>query len=124
MPLVLDMLIIVNSSEDLWKTAVATLSEQEKTALDLDCTDRLQAIAESLKLTNDTRNKCNERAWRFRRRSGEEVVARDVLAKVSRWINHFKAVGDTVVQYDPAHAALPWAGVRFVLQVLRARLRF
>ena len=28
-----------------------------------------------------------------------------------------KQIGDTVVQYGPGHAALPWAGVRFILQV-------
>ncbi|KAI0186445.1 hypothetical protein F4808DRAFT_128352 [Astrocystis sublimbata] len=107
------------NAEDLWETAVATLSEQDKTALALNLgrTDRSQAIAESLKLTDDASKKCSDKAWRFRRRSGEEVVARDVLAKVARWINHFKAVGDTLVQYDAAHAALPWAGLRFVLQV-------
>ncbi|KAJ3567562.1 hypothetical protein NPX13_g6720 [Xylaria arbuscula] len=98
------------NAKDLWTTAVATLSEQDKTTLNLDCPNRLQAIAECLELTDKARNQCKEKAWRFRRKSGEEVVARDVLAKVARWINHFKAVGDTLVQYDPAHAALPWAG--------------
>ena len=33
------------------------------------------------------------------------------------WIDKFKQIGDTVVQYDPGHAALPWAGVRFILQI-------
>lgn len=28
-----------------------------------------------------------------------------------------KQIGDTVVQYGPGHSALPWAGVRFILQV-------
>jgi hypothetical protein len=31
----------------------------------------------------------------------------------------FKQVGDVAVQYDPAHAALPWAGIRFLLQVCK-----
>ena len=34
------------------------------------------------------------------------------------WVEKFKEVGDTIIQYDPGHAALPWAGVRFVLQVM------
>ncbi|KAI1325809.1 hypothetical protein F5Y16DRAFT_253655 [Xylariaceae sp. FL0255] len=102
--------------DDLWKTAVAKLNEHDRTTLDLNI-DRLQAIEKSLELADEARRQCAEKAWRFKRKSGEEVVARDVLAKVSKWISHFKAVGDTIVQYDPAHAALPWAGVRFVLQV-------
>ncbi|MCJ1224751.1 hypothetical protein MMC12_001396, partial [Toensbergia leucococca] len=34
-----------------------------------------------------------------------------------KWIDIFKQVGDSAVQYDPVHAALPWAGVRFLLQI-------
>ena len=33
------------------------------------------------------------------------------------WIGKFKAIGDTITQYDPAHAALPWAGIRVLLSV-------
>jgi hypothetical protein len=33
------------------------------------------------------------------------------------WVDKFKTIGDNAIQYDPAHAALPWAGVRFILQV-------
>jgi hypothetical protein len=45
------------------------------------------------------------------------VIFRDILAKIIKWIDLFKQIGDVAVQYDPAHAALPWAGVRFILQV-------
>ncbi|KAI5840895.1 hypothetical protein BZA05DRAFT_242392 [Tricharina praecox] len=37
--------------------------------------------------------------------------------KIGRWIQRFKDIGDIVVQYDPGHAALPWAGFRFLLQL-------
>lgn len=33
------------------------------------------------------------------------------------WVNKFKEVVDVAIQYDPVHAALPWAAVRFLLQV-------
>lgn len=42
---------------------------------------------------------------------------RDVFEKVIRWLDTFKQVGDVAVQYDPAHAALPWAAIRLILQV-------
>lgn len=45
------------------------------------------------------------------------MILRDIFNKMVIWINMFKQIGDTVVQYDPGHAALPWAGVRFILQV-------
>ena len=45
------------------------------------------------------------------------MVLRDVADKVLVWIDKFKQIGDIVIQYDPVHAALPWAGVRFLLDV-------
>lgn len=39
------------------------------------------------------------------------------LKKIVAWIHRFKETGDTLVQYDPGHAALPWAAVRFLLQM-------
>lgn len=32
-------------------------------------------------------------------------------------VNKFKDVGDVAASYDPVHAALPWAAVRFLLEV-------
>ena len=42
---------------------------------------------------------------------------RDVGLNILNWIDKFKQVGDIIVQYDPVHAALPWAGFRFLLMV-------
>ena len=53
--------------------------------------------------------------WKFIK--GEEVVLRDVGMKILHWVATFKQIGDIIVQYDPVHAALPWAGFRFLLQV-------
>ena len=45
------------------------------------------------------------------------MCLRDVCEKTVKWIRLFVQVGDAAVQYDPTHAALPWAGVRFLLQI-------
>ena len=45
------------------------------------------------------------------------VFVRDILEKMVKSVNKFKEIGDVAVQYDPSHAALPWVGVRLVLQV-------
>lgn len=58
-----------------------------------------------------------KKRWRFKRISGDEVILRDVFEKIVTWVNKFKDFGDIAMQYDPGHAALPWAGVRFLLQV-------
>ncbi|KAL9634405.1 MAG: hypothetical protein Q9164_004107 [Protoblastenia rupestris] len=39
-----------------------------------------------------------------------------MFGKIAKWIQKFISVGDVAMQYDPTHAALPWAAVRFVLQ--------
>lgn len=59
---------------------------------------------------------CLQKRWKFKKPNGDVVIVRDLLEKISLWIDRFKEVGDTVVQYDPAHAALPWAAFRFLLQ--------
>lgn len=51
------------------------------------------------------------------------MVLREVVGKVAQWIDRFKAVGDSAIQYDTAHAALPWAAFRFLLNVAMGDLR-
>ena len=46
-----------------------------------------------------------------------ELNLRPVLDSIVSWVKKFIAIGDIAVQYDPAHAALPWAALRLVLQV-------
>lgn len=46
---------------------------------------------------------------------GKEINVREKAEKLVGWITKFKEIGDIVSQYDPVHAALPWAGVRFIL---------
>lgn len=45
------------------------------------------------------------------------INLRDRAEKILEWVDKFKQVGDIAIQYDQAHAALPWAGIRFILQV-------
>ena len=54
---------------------------------------------------------CVDKQWKFTKHNGEVVVIRDSLQKVVEWIHKFREVGDVVMQFDPVHAALPWAGV-------------
>jgi hypothetical protein len=64
------------------------------------------------------RDECDAKRWRFELH-GRTYILRDVAEKVIAWLNTFKQVGDVAVQYDPGHAPLPWAGVRFLLEVGR-----
>ena len=67
--------------------------------------------------TEKARLQCIARRWKYTKKTGETVILRDLLDKVLKWVDLFKQVGDVAVSFDPTHAALPWAGVRFLLQV-------
>ena len=47
----------------------------------------------------------------------KEINVQETADRFVGWMTRFKEAGDIAVQYDPVHAALPWAGVRFILLV-------
>ena len=58
-----------------------------------------------------------QKRWKFTKKNGHVIIIRDVCEKIIKWIRKFKETGDVAVQYDPSHASLPWAAVRFFLQL-------
>ena len=107
-------------AQSLWNRAFNSdrLSLQErKTLVDTgpgyDSQETVSAVKSNL---NEILNKKKGKQWKVKIR-GEEVVLRDVGMKILHWADRFKQIGDIIVQYDPAHAAIPWAGFRFLLQV-------
>ena len=67
-------------------------------------------------LTRIKQKQCEEKAFKFQFQ-GQDIILRDVAEKIIVFLNKFKTIGDVAVSFDPVHAALPWAGVRFLLQV-------
>jgi hypothetical protein len=67
-------------------------------------------------MVNKKADECEKKQWKIKF-WGKEVGVRHVFEKILGWVQTFAAIGDTIVQYDPVHAALPWAGFRFLLQV-------
>ncbi|KAF4540742.1 uncharacterized protein LTHEOB_684 [Lasiodiplodia theobromae] len=104
----------MRAAMNLWEAALQDLEPEERATIskhtqDTKPTDVLQIV-----------EKRGQEAWKnrisFKGKSGEVVFLHDIFAKVARWVKKFVEVGDVAVQYDPAHAALPWAAVRFILQ--------
>jgi hypothetical protein len=93
------------------------MSKEDQKNIDFDGSDKLDILSSVLQVTEKSRQECIKKRWRYKRKSGETVIFVDLFGKIVKWIDLFKQVGDTAVQYDPVHAALPWAGVRFLLQV-------
>ena len=107
-------------AQSLWTRAINSgkLSPQESRTLkdiDFGVDSRETASAVKSKMDEILKKKKGER-WKVKFR-GEEFVLQDVGMKILQWVDRFKQFGDIIVQYDPAHAALPWAGFRFLLQV-------
>jgi len=95
------------------------LSTQErKTLADIGIsqTDSRQIASALGTMTEGIVNGKRGKDWKFQFK-GEEVVMRDIGMKILHWIDRFKQIGDIIVQHDPGHAALPWAGFRFLLKV-------
>ena len=57
-----------------------------------------------------------EKRWKFRVGAMTFDLSEKAESIIS-CLNKLKEVGDVAVQYDPCHAALPWAAIRLVLQV-------
>lgn len=107
-------------NSDLWEAALYTLSDEDRKLVVFDGQHRLDVLSELGYLVASAKEKSIKKRWRFHRPGGgQTVILRDLFSKIVVWIDRFKEIGDIVVQYDPVHAALPWAGVRFLLQVSR-----
>lgn len=85
--------------------------------------NKREVLVEVLSIVRRAEQLSQEKRWKWRnKRTGEIVIIRDLFAKMTTWVEKFKSVGDSIVQYDPGHAALPWAAARFVLQVIQSYL--
>ena len=98
------------------------MSADDKQHINFNQPDKLQILVELRADAELSKQISIDKRWKFVRKSGETVVIRDVFEKIIRWVDTFKQIGDVAVQYDPAHASLPWAGIRLLLQVRLAEL--
>lgn len=109
---------------DLWDKAVETLKDKHKQNVDFQRTDKNAILVDVLEEVQKKKQACVERRLKYKRKNGEVLVLYDVYEKIVKWVMKFKEVGDVAMQYDPGHAALPWAAIRFFLQVQYHVCRF
>ena len=102
---------------DLWAIAIGKAGDNDKAQLDIYRTEKIAVLDDILSLVKVKQNICLQKRWRFKKSSGESLVFRDLVDKIAIWVGKFVKVGDAAAQYDPTHAALPWAAVRFLLQI-------
>ncbi|GAD99790.1 hypothetical protein AOR_1_288124 [Paecilomyces variotii No. 5] len=105
------------NAQELWQKAFNSLPEPVRETLDQTNDQKLDKVHAALKVAEDKRQLSLKKRWRKRGPGdGEDIIVRDIMEKIVQWIRRFRDIGDTMVQYDPGHAALPWAAVRFLLQ--------
>jgi hypothetical protein len=104
------------STTSLWDTANARLDAKTRRSIANVNIGNGRVIDAVLKEAVTQRKALAAKRWKMTI-DGKEVILRDVLAKIVRWIDHFKATGDIAVQFNSGAASLPWAAVRFLLQV-------
>ncbi|KAK4084375.1 uncharacterized protein Triagg1_855 [Trichoderma aggressivum f. europaeum] len=106
-----------SQEKSLWEAALRKLPDSERLLIIVENGNKLEILHQILALAEGKKEICLQRRWKFKKKEGEIVIIRDKLEKITTWITRFNEVGSTVVQYDPLHAAVPWAGILIILQV-------
>ncbi|GAW24923.1 hypothetical protein ANO14919_145190 [Xylariales sp. No.14919] len=105
---------------DLWRQAVTTLSEVDRASIARATSDTSmpthEVVDTMIILVTERQQQCENSGWKKLHLNDYEISLGDLASNAVIWLNKFKEIGDIIVQYDPAHAALPWAAVRFLLQ--------
>jgi hypothetical protein len=95
----------------LWDIAVDRLNPEDRRYVDFEKSATLSMLENLLKAAKEKRA-----LWSYTK-NGKKVILRDLVGKVIAWVEKFIQIGDIAMNYNVAHAALPWAGVRFFLKV-------
>ncbi|KAF9777775.1 hypothetical protein IL306_004320 [Fusarium sp. DS 682] len=88
------------SAQSPWKQAFDSLSPDLKSSLGQATTHKRDILAAVLDAADNRKTISLRKRWKFKRSNGEVVIVRDVIEKIAKWIDRFKTVGDTAVQYD------------------------
>jgi hypothetical protein len=105
-------------SHNLWQDAVEKLSETDKESLEIPKSgvSSTAIIEDALARVRNSQDKVNRSLVQVTTKKSQKPL-RHYVDRFIKALIQFREIGDTLVQYDPGHAALPWAGVRFLLNV-------
>ena len=115
--------VVDGAGRSLWRRAFCSpelTSERETLAtiqVDINTGSPAEVASALGTMIEGILNRKRGKDWKISFR-GDEIILKDIGMKILRWVDNFKQIGDIVVQYDPVHAALPWAGFRILLKVL------
>jgi len=109
-----------NEHLSLWEQALASrelLTKQRKILSENSVGKDVSQIASEIgDITASIKEERDGKEWKVP--FGEDVVnMKDIVMKTLWWVHRFREIGDIIAEYDPQHAALPWAAFRFLLKV-------
>ena len=107
----------VVEDHNLWFQALQTLPSEQKENLPLELAEVRNFSGQELLGAVECSQKLASTQSRTISTPRGPVVIKEKLDKIAVWVRRFIAVGDAAVQYDPGHAAIPWAVFRLVRQV-------
>jgi hypothetical protein len=97
-------------AQSLWSKAFDSedLNQERETLKGIGFqANALESISEARSFVENILSDKEKTAWKI------ELLGMKLLS----WMDRFKEIGDIIVQFDPVHAALPWAGFPFLLKV-------
>ena len=77
---------------------------------------KLDILTSILTTAQDKQELCERHQWEISF-LGKRYVLRNIIENIIVHLRNVREVVDTIVSWDPAHMALPWAAVKFLLQV-------
>ncbi|KAK8225381.1 hypothetical protein HDK77DRAFT_130222 [Phyllosticta capitalensis] len=101
----------------LWDKVVSELSYEDRQMFRIGGEPHIKILDDIQSKVKTCRDECLRKKWKIKGFRGREIVVRDICAKLVSHINSYLHVIDIAVQYDPVHAALPWAGIRFLFRI-------
>jgi hypothetical protein len=123
--------------KSLWDQAVEAVKARDKTLLEHVNIGPEDQTSTNQKIGSNNRNGkiesgglgiCRD-VLQLAQKKGEEcegeawAKVRGIYESIVKWVQKFVQVGDIVAQVDPVHIGLPWAALRFILQVKYEALR-
>jgi len=105
------------AESSLWELAAKELDKKDYDRVGPIEKNNANIVTNVLKSVQKKKDDCITNQWSYTSK-GKKVKIRDLCDKIIHWTTKFEEVGDFIVSMDvTGHAALPWAAVKFVIEV-------